>query len=312
MGGLPVGGLPVGGLLGRPPRRGCEWCWVLLVAACFLVLTYSHLLYGQMWGEVQDVLRESPTYVTPDSATFIVWVFIYALEAVFVLSQFCPSERGEELLRLPCPLCLGLPVRVVVSLVFLANALWMPLFAAELFGWSCLLSAVFLWVSLGAYATLTAAAAPLCCARAGAPFSCHRLVYVAPVAANVSWLVVVSASNFMMWVGADGRQDEYGVAGNPGSALLVVAGVALLACALAFLYCDLVWATVTAWSLAGVCRMQTVADAARFPVGALNPTVAAVSGFCIALVAASAAAGLGVAVVGWHSGRRAAGSLERG
>ncbi|CAK0849441.1 unnamed protein product [Prorocentrum cordatum] len=40
MGGLPVGGLPVGGLLGRPPRRGCEWCWVLLVAACFLVLTY--------------------------------------------------------------------------------------------------------------------------------------------------------------------------------------------------------------------------------------------------------------------------------
>lgn len=299
------------GGFGRPPRGGCDWCWVLLVAACFLVLTYSHLLYGQMWGEVQDVLRRSPTYVTPDSDSFIVWVLIYALEAVFVLSQVCPSERGEELLRLPCPICLGLPVRVVVSVMFLANALWMPLFAAELFGWSCLLSAVFLWLSVGAYATLTAAAAPLCCARPGAPFSCHRVVFVAPVAANVSWLVVVSASNFMMWVGADGRQDEHGVAGNPGSALIVVVGVGLLACVLAFMYCDLVWAGVTAWSLAGVCRMQTVADAARFPVLALNPTVAAVSGLCIALVAASAAAGLGVACVSWNnSGRRRAGSLE--
>jgi len=136
---------------------------VLLVAACFLVLTYSHLLYGQMWGEGQDVLRESPTYVTPDSTTFTVWIFIYLLEAAFVVSQFCPSERGEELLRLPCPICLGLPVRVVVSLMFLANALWMPLFAGGLFGWSCLLSAVFLWLSVSAYAALTVAAAPLCC-----------------------------------------------------------------------------------------------------------------------------------------------------
>lgn len=299
-----------GGGLHPPPHQDSPVCSMLLVAACFVVLTYSHLLYGQMWGEVQDVLRKSPTYVTPDSTTFTVWLFIYVLEAAFVVIQFFPSARGDELLRLPSPMCAYLPIRIVIALLFLANATWMPLFAAELFGWSLVVCLVYLWLSLGAYTSLTIATSPLCCVRGGAPFSCHRLVYAAPAAANLSWLFVVSASNFMMWVGGTGRRDDYGVAGNPGSAILIVVGVAILASLLAVLYCDMVWAMVTGFALTGICCMQTVPDDSCFPVKGLNPSVAVISGVSVVLVVVSAAAGLAVAVVNWRSQRQHSSAVQ--
>lgn len=294
----PLAPMPLSPALMTPPPV----CEMVLVGVSYVLLIISNVLSstGFFGGDIGAISDSNPTFVTPDGLTFAVWGVIYLLEAVFVIAQFCPSEFGEELLRAPCPLMCFLPVRVVVSVAFIANAIWLPIYLSQIFWLALVVILVYLWALLAAFIPLTAMSAPLLCARPSAPFSCNRLVYAAPIAANTSWLLVATAANLFTVLGRLGWQDANGVAGSPEAAMLVVFLVTVIACALAIATNDLVWGLVAAWALAGLGRMQSQADAERFPVDSLSPALATISFGGAVVVCVCCIIGLILACVFWQ------------
>eukprot|EP00931_Biecheleriopsis_adriatica_P051576 TRINITY_DN29931_c0_g1_i1.p1 TRINITY_DN29931_c0_g1~~TRINITY_DN29931_c0_g1_i1.p1 ORF type:complete len:298 (+),score=64.47 TRINITY_DN29931_c0_g1_i1:78-971(+) len=225
-------------------------------------LSATGVIGKQNIGQISD---DNPTYVTPDGLTFSIWGVIYTLETVLVVAQYIPSEHAEELLGQECPLT-GLTVRGRLILAFLANAIWLPFYVNLYFS----IALIIIFVYLGALISVYTALNPT-----KTESFCEWLLYAAGIACNGSWVVVATSANSFTVAGEFGWKDEFGVAGTPLAALVVVVLVAILGSAMALFNKDLAWSLVAAWALAGVQRMQTIPDPERFPVDAMNSSLAA-------------------------------------
>lgn len=228
-------------------------------------------VFGKDIGVISD---ENPTFVTPDGVTFAVWGLIYTLLTILVCSQFCPSENAETLLAQKG--VMGLDVRQRLSIAFLLNAIWLPIYVNEFFWTALAVIASYLVALASVYMDLTTK-------RTTSFF--EWLAYAAPVATNASWVTVATFANIFTCLGAAGWKDEFGVAGSAPAAMAVVVLVALLASWLVVTNRSVMWSSVAAWALMGIYRMQTIADAESFPVKAMSQNLA-YTAFACAIVSA--------------------------
>jgi hypothetical protein len=220
-----------------------------------------------------------PTYLTPDGLTFAVWGIIYSLEMVMVVAQFFGSA-DDILLGEIC----GLKVRARISIAFVLNAFWLPLFNNELFFTAFVVMAVYLIVLLSINLDITGSTVDL---------PLQRFLLGAGLSMNASWIVIAFSLSIFFCAGELGWKDRHGVAGNPTAAAITIGVVTAIACARAIFECEIAWAFVVMWALRGIHRMQTIPDAERFPLGAQNALIAKMTEWpCIAAVACSIVVGL--------------------
>jgi len=216
-------------------------------------------------GKDNKVISDShPTYVTPDGLTFAVWAVIYTFLLVTTIAQAAVSEgsSADMLLTSRSPV-LGLDTREMLSIAFLLNALWLPVFSNEKYWAAFAIMVLYLLTLLGTWINTV---------QAGTVLD-YVLVGVG-VSLNASWIVVATAVNGFLCSGEAGWKDQYGVAGTPIVGCITVWLVALIACIVLLLQADPAWGFVAAWALRGIYRMQTIENVDRFPTAALNKQVA--------------------------------------
>lgn len=238
-------------------------------------------LFGESIGKISD---DHPTYVTPDGKTFAIWAVIYTLQLLLVVAQCCAGPEAEQLLSQRCPLT-GLEVRWRIVLAFSLNAIWLPIYVTLRFTVAFVIIVIYLGALISVYTALNSKTV----STIG-----QLLTLAAPIATNASWIVVATSANLFTVLGEYGWTDQYGVAGTPLAAMVVVIIVIGIACFAAFVQFDAAWAGVAAWALAGLSRMQSVPDPEKFPVLALSPGLARAAnvGSIATAVTAVLAAGL--------------------
>jgi len=260
--------------------------YVVVFAFLFMV-TCNGLASKKVFGgkDNKELSDSHPTYLSPDGLTFAIWGLIYLLETVLVVAQAIPSERTEELMAPRCPVT-GLDVRGRLTVAFVLNGLWLPVFNNEYF-WSALcIMAPYLAVLASIYRDLNVSATQ---------GVLEQVLFTAGVAMNTSWIIVAFMLSVFFCGGEAGWKDHYGVAGSVPAATAACLLVAALGCERAARAFDLSWAFVAAWALRGIFRMQTIPDRVRFPVPGMNASlgqVARLSSFavCAAMVLGAARA----------------------
>jgi len=261
--------------------------WAVVGSYALMVLS-NVLAQKKFFGgkDNKELSDTHPTYLTPDGKTFAVWGMIYMLETVMVVAQVMPSDRTEEIFGRQCSIT-GLNVRERLVLAFLANSIWLPVFNNERFWAGLGIMMVYLAALLGVYQDLNVETTQ-------GVF--ERVVFVAGVSMNVSWIIVAFSVSIFFCACLAGWQDEHGVAGSVPAAMAVIVLVTLLAVQRAVVACDLAWAFVAAWALQGIYRMQTVPDKVRFPLGAMNATLGTMAKVCSGGTVAAMVLGVGLAM----------------
>jgi len=250
------------------------------VVGVFVVMVISNVLsQKKVFGgkDNKQISDDNPTYVSPDGPTFAVWGFIYLLEIVLVIAQLFASQGMEVLLARTCPLT-GLNVRERLMMAFLANSVWLPIFNNERFWAALVVMFVYLAFLVSTYRDLNVA---------NTSGIAEAVMFTSGVAMNTSWIVVASLVNTFLCLGHVGWLDQYGVAGSVPIAILAAVLVSLLAIQRTWVGGDLAWAFVASWALRGIYRMQTIPDKVRFPLGAMNPSLAETARWCSFVVAGS-------------------------
>lgn len=258
------------------PKAAVAVAYVAMIAA-------NGLTFTGMFGEsIGDISADNPTWVTPDGKTFAIWGVIYTLFLLLVVRQCNSTPEDEQLLSQPCPLT-GLAVRWRIVLAFLLNAAWLPAWSALQLNLALVIIVSYLGVLLSIYTALNS--------RTCTASLTQWLCLAAPIASNASWLVVATSANVFTVGRHLGWQDEFGVGGSARAGAVVAAAVAALAAWRALGGGDVAWGLVASWALAGLYRMQSVPNAAAFPVQALSPVLSHFAGACAAIA-------LGASVVG--------------
>jgi len=251
------------------------------VVGAFVVMVLSNYLAQKKFfgGKDNKVISDThPTFITPDGLTFAVWGMIYIFLLVTVATQVFPNPLVELFLASTCPMT-GLDARARLVAAFLANAIWLPLFNNEYF-WSALaVMVVYLSFLLSYYYSYTKFTN-----EAGIQLLSIESLQLANVGVgvsmNASWLLVAFVVSCFFCLGEVGWKDGYGVAGSPASAMAVIVSVAMLALYVGIFRYGLAWVCVAAWALRGIYRMQTYPDKVRFPLLALNRTIADCARLC--------------------------------
>jgi len=214
---------------------------------------------------IAEVSDKYPTYVTPDRLTFAVWGVIYLLELLLVVAQFGTSERTEKALSKPG--CLTtLPVRWRLIMAFLLNALWLPLYTNLQFGKALLVIILYLILLISIYIDVN---------TVSLQSFWEWVVYGSGIACNLSWVIVATLANKFNLAASYGvGVDQYGVAGTPHLAILLVALLAAKAIVMGTVRSDLAWSLVAVWFLAGLYRQHTYPS--NFPQEAMSRTLALV------------------------------------
>eukprot|EP00428_Durinskia_dybowskii_P034016 CAMPEP_0170276736 /NCGR_PEP_ID=MMETSP0116_2-20130129/38354_1 /TAXON_ID=400756 /ORGANISM="Durinskia baltica, Strain CSIRO CS-38" /LENGTH=292 /DNA_ID=CAMNT_0010528011 /DNA_START=29 /DNA_END=907 /DNA_ORIENTATION=+ len=206
----------------------------------------------------------APTYLDPDALTFAVWPVIYLLYLVLVVVQCMTDFQVEEILSRTCVVT-GLNVRWRLVAAFSLNWIWLPVFERQLFGIALIIIATYLSVLLSLYYSM----------NPNRMYSFYQVCALsAPISANTAWLLVATCLNLFIVLGVNGWVDEYGVYGSPLAAIIVALASMSIAQLVAMVSFDFMWPAVAAWALAGINRMQTIPDAERFPVEAMNARLA--------------------------------------
>ena len=160
----------------------------VLVVVTFLLCLFLNALAarGDLSGTtIGEVSNKYPTYVTPDNITFAVWGVTYLLQLLLVVAQIATTESTEKLLSQPC--CMTtLSVRWRLVMIFLLNALWLPLYANLLFGKSMLVICVYLALLISVYLDVNT--------RTTQSFW-EWVMYGSGIACNVSWVLVAAVAN---------------------------------------------------------------------------------------------------------------------
>ena len=252
---------------------------VTFVFSLFLnALAARGLLSAQSIGTVSS---QYPTYVTPDMLTFLIWAVTYTLEGILVVMQCSTSESAEKALQQPCSLT-SLSVRWRLVIVFLLNALWLPLYANMLFGKSMLVILVYLAFLLMIYVDINT--------KTTGSFWMW-VVYGSGIACNASWVLVATAANKFTLAASYGWTDAYGIAGTPHTAILVVAILAAVSVLMATVRSDFAWSLVAVWFFGGLYRQHTISDGS-FPSEAMNRTLSLCSLWASVVVGMATAAGI--------------------
>ncbi|CAE7423133.1 unnamed protein product [Symbiodinium natans] len=242
----------------------------VLVVVTFLLCLFLNALAarGDLSGTtIGEVSNKYPTYVTPDNITFAVWGVTYLLQLLLVVAQIATTESTEKLLSQPC--CMTtLSVRWRLVMIFLLNALWLPLYANLLFGKSMLVICVYLALLISVYLDVNT--------RTTQSFW-EWVMYGSGIACNVSWVLVAAVANKLTLAASmGGWADANGVAGSAWFAGLVVAILSGVAIMMASVGSDFAWSLVTVWYTAGMYRQHTYSDPYALPPAAMNKTLAMV------------------------------------
>jgi len=210
----------------------------------------------------------SPTYLTPDGTTFVIWPVIYLLELVATVQQVCMKDEDSS----------SAGWRGFLSLAYLLNATWLFAFSNEWYSMSSVVIVCYLICLAMTYKSLDFTPGK------GSPFALK-----AGVTVNLAWVCVATCINIMI------SEARMSTGTPPGVALPDTAGTqpVALACAvlvqvLAFLALffryDAGFATAVAWALFGVGRNQfaegaTLIAPAAYALSAIC-ALGAVGGLC--------------------------------
>jgi len=238
----------------------------LVVGSSFAVMVTSNVLSTKKFfgGKDNKVISDShPTYVTPDGLTFAVWAVIYTFLLVTTIAQAAVSEGSSADALLSTRGCLGLDTRELLSIAFLLNVLWLPVFSNEKYWAAFAIMVLYLLALLCTWINTVQAGTVL-----------DYILVGVGVSLNTSWIVVATAVNGFLVFGEAGWKDQFGVAGTPIFASIIVWCVAVIACVILLLQADPAWGFVAAWALRGIYRMQTIENIDRFPTVALNKQIA--------------------------------------
>jgi hypothetical protein len=239
-------------------------------------------VFGKGIGQISD---ENPTFVTPDGITFSVWGLIYTLLLIFVSAQFCPSESADALLSKQSPTT-GLDVRQRLTIAFILNAVWLPVYVNEYFWVALLIIVLYLVALVSVYEDVNTIATQ--------DFF-EWLAYAAPISTNASWVTVATFANLFTSLGSAGWKDTQcdpefsnGVAGSVPAAMAVGVLVTLIAIWSVVSKRSVMWSLVAGWALLGIYRMQTIEDPESFPVKCMNSALGYTALACgiVSLIAA--------------------------
>lgn len=259
----------------------------VVAAYIFMILTNALSFTGLFGSNIADISNDNPTYVTPDGLTFSIWGVIYLLELVLTVAQSCDVWDSERFL--------GFGVRYRIALAFVLNGLWLPIYCLKWFPVALAIITAYLVVLVSILLEVN-----------GRTVSnvVQYFVFVAPIAANASWLVVATAANFFAVAGELGWKDQFGVAGTVPAAVAVVVLATALAASVAIALLDLAWPIAAAWALRGLWRMHTFSEPDGFRPAAMSPWLATVAnwGAVFALIAAEAALLLALYIIHLNDG----------
>jgi hypothetical protein len=248
--------------------------WAGLVIASFVVMTASNVLAskGVFGDDNGKISNENPTYITPDGFTFAIWGLIYLFEGMLIVAQALP--QSDDVFLRECRFT-NLDVRQRLCIAFLANALWLPVFTKRLWWFSEVIILVYLAALASVYLDVNVNTVE---------GVYEQVLIAAPIALNLSWIVVATMLGFTVCGRNSGWVDQHGVGGSVTWGLFVIVLVSFLAAERLWRN-DVAYAFVAGWALRGIYRMQTVPNEARFPVAAQSKRLAAVANCgCFALL----------------------------
>lgn len=102
--------------------------WSFFVLFSFIFQITMNVLSADLFGSFgggdnSEISIENPTFITPDNLTFLVWTLIYSFQLLFTVYQFMPCFQSE----------IEGNTRLYVTVLFILNGLWLPVFANKLF-----------------------------------------------------------------------------------------------------------------------------------------------------------------------------------
>lgn len=258
----------------------------ILVAVAYVVMliangVMSNTTFVESLGGLDNakISNSNPTYLTPDGLTFAIWGVIYLGEFVFSVFQALPANHDDKEF---------VAARPYVIAAFLLNASWLVIFSFKLWWLSTAVIAAYLGALFTVYREM----------HINYLFSSSKsLVYRAcsfiGFSANIAWVTIATVLNLTLTL----RQNGYvtavigggdAIGANEDWAIMFIVLVAAISSTISFYRGDLVHNLTTAWAYSGIIRMQTIANATRFPVNYLSGVIAswALAGEIIVLVVA--------------------------
>ncbi len=219
----------------------------IFVIICYVSMIVSNVICSATtWYNKTNntqISRENPTVITPDGLTFAVWGPIYFLLLGTVIYQIWP--QGQIIQD---------TTRNLLSLAFVLNAGWLPLFAYHLWWLSLLIIILYAYVLYQIYTNMDI--------HYDAPIPIKDKVWAyAGVSMNLAWVVVATFLN----VGIVFRNSNIittvngktTIGGNADWAIACIALVTGIASHQLAEHTDFVYSLTTAWALFGISRMQS-------------------------------------------------------
>merc|ERR1711871_57092 len=201
--------------------------------------------------------------------SFSIWGLIYTFEFIAAVYQAVGGNRNLPQL---------VNSRHWICAAFLANAAWLPVFQNQLWWLSLVIICGYLYSLHRVYGTLGVEYV-----RSPNVSWQMKVAIFTGFSLNYSWIcvacllnvgVVLLNSDIVTTVVGVGDGKTVAIGGNVDWAIMCVVLACLISLYRASRFADIPYCFVTCWALAGVYRMQTIADAKRFPVQALSSTLA--------------------------------------
>jgi len=225
-----------------PPTSPVNIPSILLVVVYVAVMVVNGLVSAGVGVPLTNpALSDAhPVYLTPQSWAFAIWGIIYLLIGVYIVSQVLPVNAGDSFYT---------TVRPWAALALVTNAVWLYLFAYQLF-WLALLDISVYLATLYKLVALADVDAVSIFSEDARSRKWKRLGVHAAFAVNGAWVSVATLLQFSI------NLVEEGYYPSADLTLGLFGILAIIACLRALWRADWLWAAATAWALGAVSASQ--------------------------------------------------------
>lgn len=219
--------------------------WLVILAYIIMIISNVISSTSNLYNHTNNtkISEENPTTITPDGITFAVWGPIYLFQLGLLSRQFW--EKGT---------IFNAKMRLTIVVAFIANAVWLPIFAYQ-----------YWWLSLTIIITYLAALTEIYSIQMNINYADSRpwrtkVWAYTPISLNLAWITIATLLNITIVFRNSNiivtKTQQQIIGGNTDWAVNAVVIATAIAIYKIFNATDIIYGLTTAWALLGIYRNQ--------------------------------------------------------
>ena len=221
--------------------------WVVI---SFIFQIGINIYYGNSIGEIS---KNNPTYLTPDTITFIIWSFIYFFQLLLVIYQ-CGSENLSKI------------IRILLIIAFISNGIWC-IFWYNGYWWLQFVDIYIYFMSLSYIYIINIRRYEL---------NWKTFFSVVAISINLPWCLFASVISLTVAL----QNNNYTITETWAIVWIII--ITVISNLIIIKNFDFIFGLIVVWALSGICRNQNI-ETSTLPLQLISENVFITSLACLSI-----------------------------